>query len=311
MPNFQEQELDHSQEREAFLRALEQIYLSLQDVAFDVGVAANEQHGAFARALVTSAYQRIKAQEHREPTPARLALYSGISRSQCQAILEDSRFAPSSLSTNAAALVLAHWHKSTRFSNVLGVPIELPLVAEDGRDSFSSLVADVMPSANHEAVLSALLKARSVELLGNGYVRALSLVLYDKEEKEPRFLRMGRLVRNFIDVWGHNFRAAKTNMPSLLEIEAAVDRPLSASEFLNTSADVRKMCEQFIHDIDLRLNREKEPSLVHSGVRCGLGMYFYVDRDSLNEETSAQILAAAESPRPQSTATFVDLAPQV
>lgn len=309
MPSVQNRELDHSQEREAFVRALEQIYISLQDVAFDLGVPPSEQHGAFARALVTGAYQHIEANEKRDPTAARLSMYSGLSKSQCEAILQDSRFAPESGSTNQAALVLAHWHKSSRFSNVMGVPVELPLKAQPDRESFQSLVEDAAPSSDVNAVLSALLKANSVELLGNGYVRALSLVLYDKDEKEPRFLRMGRLVRNFVDVWRHNFRSAATNEPSLLEIEAAVDRPLSAVEFLDVSTDVRKMCEQFVREVDVRLNLNQEAVEQRAGIRCGLGMYFYVDRDSFDPDIREQIRLAAEQPKP--TATFVDLAPQV
>lgn len=309
MALVQDCELDHSQEREAFVRALEQIYASLQDVAFDLGLPANEQHGAFTRALVTGAYQRIQSNEQREPSVARLSIYSGISKSQCEAILRDSRFAPESGATNQAAIVLAHWHKSSRFSNVMGVPIELPLKPQVDRDSFQSLVEDVAPEADVHSVLSALLKAKSVELLGNGYVRALSLVLYDKDETEPRFLRMGRLVRNFIDVWAHNFRSASTNEPSLLEIEAAVDRPLSATEFLEVSSDVRKMCEQFVRDVDVRLNLNQEAPALQAGVRCGLGMYFYVDRETLNSDLRAQIRLAAERPKPP--ATFVDLAPQI
>ena len=304
-----DRELDHTQEREAFVRALEQIYVSLQDVAFDLGVAASDQLGAFERALVTSAYQHIESVEKREPTVARLSMYAGLSQSQCRAILQDSRFAPESTSTNQAALVLAHWHKSSRFSNVMGVPVELPLKFQADRESFHSLVEDAAPGADVQAVLSTLLKANSVELLGSGYVRALSLVLYDKDEKEPRFLRMGRLVRNFIDVWGHNFRSANNNEPSLLEIEAAVDRPLSAAEFLEVSADVRKMCEQFAQDVDVRLNLNQEADVHPTGVRCGLGMYFYVDRESLDPELREQIRLAAEQPKP--TPTFVDLAPQI
>jgi hypothetical protein len=309
VPSVQDRELDHIQEREAFVRALEQIYISLQDVAFDIGVPASDQHGAFARALVTSAYQHIESDEKREPTVARLSMYSGLAKSQCAAILQDSRFAPESASTNTAALVLAHWHKSSRFSNVMGVPVELPLKTQPDRESFQSLVDDAAPDSDAHSVLSALLKAKSVELLGNGYVRALSLVLYDKDEKEPRFLRMGRLVRNFVDVWGHNFRSGATNEPSLLEIEAAVDRPLSASEFLDVSADVRKMCEQFVRDVDVRLNLNQEAVVQRAGVRCGLGMYFYVDRESLDSETREQIRVASKQPKP--TATFVDLAPQI
>jgi hypothetical protein len=309
VPSVQDCELDHSQEREAFIRALEQIYISLQDVAFDLGVPASEQHSAFTRALVTGAYQHIEAKELRDPTPARLSMYSGLSKSQCEAILQDSRFAPESGSTNQAALVLAHWHKSSRFSNVMGVPVELPLKPQPDRESFQSLVEDAAPLSDVNAVLSALLKAKSIELLGNGYVRALSLVLYDKDEKEPRFIRMGRLVRNFVDVWRHNFRSAATNEPSLLEIEAAVDRPLSAAEFLDVSADVRKMCEQFVRDVDVRLNNNQDVALQPTGIRCGLGMYFYVDRDSFDQNIREQIRLAAQRPSP--TATFVDLAPQI
>jgi hypothetical protein len=309
MAASQKREVDHSEDREPFLRALGQIYSALHDVAFDFGVSADEEQRVFMRALVTSAYDRVEGEEGREPSIARVALYCGITRNQAELILNDPEFAPASSRAPAiaAGVVLARWFTDARYSNLVGVPVDLSIHTQGDRPSFESLVREAAPEVDPKAVLNELTASRCVERVGDAHVRAVSQVLYVRNDNESRVLRMGRLVRHFVDTWRNNFNAAANGQPTLLELEVAGDRPLSPNEFLQFRDDAREASTSYLSLVDAKLNQGGEKGMPRAGIRCGIGLYMYVDRDSLTDELRSDLkVALAER---ASNTNFVDLAP--
>src|SRR5215469_985368 len=118
-------------EKEAVLSVFAALVRPLMRVAFEYGISASEIAGVVRRTYIQALEARLTEQS-RPATDARLAVVSGLAKSDVAALRDATRSgAPHSLrgtvSLDHIANLLTVWHTDSNFSGAYGLALELDL----------------------------------------------------------------------------------------------------------------------------------------------------------------------------------------
>ena len=148
-----------TREKEAVLNVFAGLVQPLMRVAFEYGISAGEIAGVVRRVYIQALEARLLDQK-RPTTDARLAVVSGLAKSDVSSLREASRLgAPhshrSTVGADQVGPVLTVWHTQPGFSGAYGLALELDLQPTPGspRRSFRELIEEASPGVDAEALL--------------------------------------------------------------------------------------------------------------------------------------------------------------
>jgi hypothetical protein len=272
-----------TREKEAVLSVFAGLVKPLMRIAFEYGISAGEIAGAVRRVYIQALEARLRDQK-RPTTDARLAVVSGLAKSDVSALREASRLgAPHSLrsavSLDQATNLLTVWHTQPGFSGAYGLALELDLQPTPGspRRSFRELVAAACRGVDEEAMLDELVAARSVEVIDGTTVRCLSRAYFLPSEDTKRIERLGRFLASVAASFVHNVMRVDTD-PVYLERVLTSDEPLTENARNKFLALATERGQEFLAELDTFLTRLAASERSDSGKRYGVGIYFFEDQ---------------------------------
>jgi Family of unknown function (DUF6502) len=268
-----------SREKEAVLSVFASLVRPLMRVAFEYGISASEIASVVRRTFIQALEARLLEQK-RPTTDARLAVVSGLAKSDVAALREATRAgAPHSgaVSLDQVTNLLTVWHTHSGFSGAYGLALELDLVPTSGspRRSFRELVAAACPGADGEALLDELVAAGSVEVIDSTTVRCLSRAYLPQETDVKRIEWMGRILTNVAASFVHNL--LDTQDPAYLERAVVSDEPISEVGRDKFLALAGERGQELLTELDTFLTRLSATDGTASGKRYGVGVYFFED----------------------------------
>src|SRR5215472_4395796 len=272
-----------SREKEAVLSVFAALVQPLMRVAFEYGISAGEIAGVARRVYIQALEARLREQK-RPTTDARLAVVSGLAKSDVSALREASRLgAPHSLrsavSLDQVTNLLTVWHTQPGFSGAYGLALELDLQPTSGspRRSFRELAAAACRGVDEEALLDELVAAGSVEVIDGATVRCLSRAYLPQGADIKRIERMGRFLASVAASFVHNVMRANTD-PLYFERAVTSDEPLTETGRDKFLALTGERGQELLSELDTFLTRLAASERSESGKRYGVGIYFFEDQ---------------------------------
>jgi len=288
-------------EKEAVLSVFAALVRPLMRVAFEYGISASEIAGVVRRTYIQALEARLTEQS-RPATDARLAVVSGLAKSDVAALRDATRSgAPHSLrgtvSLDHIANLLTVWHTDSNFSGAYGLALELDLApsSDSPRRSFSELVAVACPGVGEEALIDELLAAGSVEVIDSTTVRCLSRAHVQKGADVKRIERMGRFLGVIAGNFVHNL-LRESPEPVYFERAVTSDEPLSEAGRAKFLALASERSQELLSELDTFLTRIAPTERSASGKRYGLGVYFFDDETIETKDTEDERPRRAASP---------------
>lgn len=274
-----------AREKEAVLMVFAGLVRPLMRVAFEYGISASEIAGVVRRTYIQALESRLTEQK-RPTTDARLAVVSGLARSDVAALRDATRTgAPHSLrgavSLDQVTNLLTVWHTHSGFSGAYGLALELDLAPTPGspRRNFRELVAAACPGADAEALLDELVASGSVEVIDSITVRCLSRAYLPQEADVKRIEWMGRVLTNVAASFVHNLLRA-ADEPAFLERAVVCDEPISEAGRDKFLALAGERGQELLTELDTFLTRLAATEGSASGRRYGVGVYFFDDQQA-------------------------------
>jgi len=270
-----------TREKEAVLNVFAGLVQPLMRVAFEYGISAGEIAGVVRRVYIQALEARLLDQK-RPTTDARLAVVSGLAKSDVSSLREASRLgAPhshrSTVSLDQLGPVLTAWHTQPGFSGAYGLALELDLRPTPGspRRSFRDLVDAVCPGVDAEVLLDELVAAGSVEVIDGTTVRCESRTYLTQGGDVKRIERMGRFLASVARSFVHNVLNTE---PVYFERSVHSDEPLTESGRDKFLALTGERAQELLYELDTFLTQLATSERSESGKRYGVGIYFFEDQ---------------------------------
>src|SRR4051812_31001922 len=279
-----------SKEKEAVLDVFARLIKPLMRAAFEYGISAGEISGVVRRTYIQALEARLRDQK-RPTTDARIAAIAGLARTDVSSLRDALRTgAPHSLretvSPERIGNVLTTWHTHANFSGAYGLAMDLDLVAvpDSPRRSFRELVEIACPGADEEALLDALVAAKSVEVVDGVSVRCLSRAYVTPSSDVTRIEQIGQFMEVVTSNFVYNLLRAE-NEPKYFERAVVSDGLLSEfgrDEFLKIAG---QKGQELLSELDTILTQLDSSKTEASGKRYGLGIYFFEDQSTNRPES--------------------------
>jgi hypothetical protein len=266
-----------------YARGLASLLQPIAELAFYFGLQPHEFRRSLNQASVRAISARVRSEEGREPTAARLSLFCGLTIAESQQLLEDEKKALmlEKLATQVMT-TLTRWHTDSRFSSLYGVPYELQLSPQH-HPNFSELVAACEFTESEDDILFELKSSGCVEQIGESKVRATNRTYKLPRNTNSQVARLFEIVRNFNDTWVQNIVRVSKGEPSFLEIDVHTDAPISASSFASVAKIAGEKLVSIVHEVDSLMNQSNGvPDPL--GVMGGIGVYVYADRATMSQQ---------------------------
>src|SRR5688572_23218669 len=154
---------------------------------------------------------RDAVEEGKRITTGRISILSGVARRDVERLVasDDWLQVPKPTDVAALAAVLHRWHTDSTFLGPYGVPLELPMTGQAGRN-FSELVNGsplrIEPRSAYEQLLAARMMVRS----GDTHVKVLSRTFVSPEPMSAEMVEhFGTAMRNLASTLDFNMTPAQ------------------------------------------------------------------------------------------------------
>jgi hypothetical protein len=261
--------------KEAALVTIRRIVDPLIALMLDTGITVQELGRLVRERAVRTAAARI-AQESGRPSNSRVAIVTGLARSEVARILKmNEAVRRPSLEQHPARKVLTAWHEDRQFLDSTGDPAVLPIFGK--RRSFEKMVTSYCIGIPVRAMLDQLSQTNSVEVLPGQRVRVKSRVPMFKGMNRNAIANIGDRAEDLLGTLGHNLRVVSA--PPLFEATTLIsDIDLDAIPFVR-----RQIAEQgtaFIDGTTTLLSRSRaKATLLRRGKRAprrlGVTVYYF------------------------------------
>jgi hypothetical protein len=301
-----------NKEKEAVLNVFASLLRPLMRVAFEYGISAGEVAGVLRRTYIQALEARLTDQS-RPTTDARIAVMAGLPKADVSSLRDALRTgAPHSMkeavTPERIGNVLTTWHTHSSFSGAYGMALDLDLLPIPGspRRSFKELVEIACPEgADDDALLDALVAAKSVEVVDGISVRCVSRAYVTPSADITRIEQIGRFLEVIASNFVYNLLRTEAE-PVYFERAVVSDALLSETgrdEFLAISG---QKGQELLSELDTILTQLEPSKSSASGKRYGLGIYFFEDPasdrpSSRNQELRSQKKAGTAEADMEST----------
>jgi hypothetical protein len=204
----------------------------------------------------------------------RISILSGVARRDVERLVtsDDWLQVPKPTDVAALAAVLHRWHTDATFLGPYGVPLELPLTGQAGRN-FTDLVSGSPMRIDPHSAYEQLLAAGMIVKSGDTHVKVLSRTFVSPEPMSPEMLEhFGTAMRNLASTLNHNMTPAQK--VKRLERSVFPDDGLPNELLDEYDAFVRERAQQLISDVDDWLAAARRP-IQNAEPRTNLGVSVY------------------------------------
>jgi hypothetical protein len=232
----------------------------------------DEIQRALSSALVHVASRHVRDIEQREPTSARLALYTSLSKHEVESILDSTKMGRSNRLEFAHRLseLLGAWHSERGYCGPFALPLHISIRGAKG-PSLEALANKYVPGEPLERVLHALLDAKAIEKIEE-QVSVLTPSFPTKWEEASQLDRLGVIGPAYLETLVTNLYSETTGDASLFEATALTEGPIDPREFEAFVGKFKESGRAFLHEQDKALN--SAPNSL-PGVEGGIGVYAF------------------------------------
>ncbi len=262
--------------KEATVIALQSVLDPLLELIFDAGITVQEFNRLARARAVRIATERVAKENGRE-SKSRVAIMTGLPRSEVSRILNSLDYAAKTTSDqHRARRVLAGWYGNPRFLAANGDPAVLPIFGK--KRSFEMLVEEYGGSIPVRAMLDELTQLDAIEHLDDQKIRAKARVPVMRGLTSRSIAAVGERSSDLLKTLGHNLR--RGSQP-LFEATAVIDD----GDPDMVSVIRREIAEQgtdFINGATALLNRsqrKRKATAVNSTAACRLGVTVFYFQD--------------------------------
>ena len=228
-------------------------------------------------------------------TTGRISILSGVARRDVERLVASNDWLQVPKPTDVAALaaVLHRWHTDSTFLGPYGVPLELPMNGQGGRN-FTDLVRGcpiaIEPNSAYEQLLSAGMIVKS----GETHVKVLSRTYLSPQPMSAEMLeQFGSAIRNLASTIDHNMTPGQKT--KRIERYVFPDDGLPDELLEEYDAFVRERAAQLISDIDDWLAAAARRPLSNPSKRTKLGVrvFQYVSPPEEQIDLSTQVITGS------------------
>lgn len=221
---------------------------------------------------------RDASEAGKQITTGRISILSGVARRDVERLVTSDEWLQVPKPTDVAALaaVLHRWHTESTFLGPYGVPLELPMSGQAGRN-FTDLVNGSPIPIEPRSAFEQLLAAKMIVKSGDTHVKVLSRTFVSPEPMSAEMIEhFGTAMRNLASTLNFNMTPAQKS--KRIERSVFPDNGLP-NEFLDEyDAFVRERAQQLISDVDdwlagVARRPVRDPS---SRTNLGVSVYQYV-----------------------------------
>jgi uncharacterized protein DUF6502 len=272
--------------KDATIVALQRILDPLIDITFDVGITVHEFSQLVRERAVRTAASRI-ARESGRDSKSRIAIVTGLPRSEVARILKSDESPSKRLGQHPARKVLAAWFDNPRFLAANGDPAVLPIFGK--RRSFEKLVAMHSGGIPVRAMLDELTKVDAIERLPDQRVRAKSRIPILTGLTSTSVAAIGERARDLLDTLSKNIRGTST---PLFEGTALLEE----TDLESVSLIRREIADQgssFVSGANSLLNRSRgrtSKPMSKASTKCRLGVTVYYFQDDIDGAANSHTL---------------------
>ena len=235
--------------RAQLVHTLRSVLRPLARILFRAGVRFDE----FVE-LLRGIYVEITIRDAQEAgqkiSTGRIAILSGIAKRDVERLVASDEWLRIPKPTNAAALaaLLHRWHTDSAFLGPYGVPLELPLTGQGGRN-FSDLVAGSPIPIDAASAYEHLLLAKMIARSGDTHVKVLSRSYVMPEPLSSAMLEhFGSSMTNLASTLDFNMTPAQQE--KRLERTVFPDDGLPNELRAEFDQFVRERAQELISDVD-------------------------------------------------------------
>jgi len=274
-------------EKEALLNVFAALVRPLMRAAFEYGITASEIAGVVRRVYIQALEARLVEQK-RPTTDSRLAVVSGLPKSDVSAVREALRSGAThdgATIANQAGILLTVWHTHPNFSGAYGLAMDLDLTDVQGspRRNFQELVDVACPGANRDALLDELIAAGSVDVVEGTTVRCLSRAyLVPASADTTRIDRVGWFLGSLAGSVVHNLLRSEKD-PIYFERSVVADVPMSETSRDQFIAEANDKGQALLVELDTFLTALAAERPTESGKKYGVGIYFFESQTEENQ----------------------------
>jgi hypothetical protein len=235
--------------RVQLVHTLRSVLRPLARILFRAGVRFDE----FVE-LLRGIYVEITIRDAQEAgqkiSTGRISILSGVAKRDVERLVTSDEWLRIPKPTNAAALaaVLHRWHTDSAFLGPYGVPLELPLTGQGGRN-FTDLVGGSPIAIDPASAYEQLLLAKMIAKSGDTHVKVLSRSYVMPEPLSAAMLEhFGSAMTNLASTIDFNMTPAQTS--KRLERSVFPDDGLPNELREEFDQFVRERAQELISDVD-------------------------------------------------------------
>lgn len=264
--------------RQNFLMALRRVLRPIVRMMIRSGIRYDEFADAARRAYVEGATE-LAGKDASAPRSDKVAWITGIDPQQIDHYGASSELPPviDTRSTDVAVEALHQWHTDPHYLDPSGQPCELEFRAPAG-PSFEELVMRIGASSSAESILERLLQSKSVVLMEDGRIRAISRRFVWPEDviSSPNY--WGITLARAIETHEYNFTTPDVESKRL-ERSVFADHGISERVLIGFQSFSHERADQFLFDLDDWLGQHPPTSADESAprVEVSVSVFFYVE----------------------------------
>jgi len=208
-------------------------------------------------------------------TTSRISILSGVAKRDVERLVTTADWLRVPRPTDAAALaaVLHRWHTDSTYLGPYGVPLELPLSGQAGRN-FTELVSSSPIPIDASSAYEQLLAARMIAKSGETHVKVLSRSYVMPEPLSAEMLEhFGSAMRNLASTLDFNMTPSQTS--KRLERSVFPDDGLPVEQIGEFETFVRERAQQLISDVDDWLAGAARRPIENPANRTSMGVSVY------------------------------------
>jgi hypothetical protein len=260
--------------RAQLIHTFRTILRPLVRVLFRAGVRFDEFLD-LTRGIYVETAIRDAMDANKKITTGRISILSGVARREVDRLLVSDVWlhAPKPTDVAALAAILHRWHTDASFLGPYGVPLELPMTGQAGRN-FAELVSGSPIRIDAQSAYEQLLAAKMIVKSGDTHVKVLSRTFVSPEPMSPEMLEhFGKTMRNLASTLDFNMTPSQPRK----RIERSVFPDDGLPDELIDEYDnfVRERAQQLISDVDDWLAEAARRPVLNPSNRTHLGVSVY------------------------------------
>jgi hypothetical protein len=260
--------------RARLVHTLRRVLRPLVQILFRAGVRFDE-FVDLLRGIYTEITIRDALEHGQTISTSRISILSGVARRDVERLVTSDEWlrVPKPTDTAALAAILHRWHTDAAYLGPYGVPLELPMSGQGGRN-FTDLVGASPIPIDAMYAYEQLLSARMIARSGDTHVKVLSRTYVMPEPLSSAMLEhFGSAMTNLASTL--NFNMTPEQKAKRLEKTVFPDDGLPEELMPEFEAFVRERAKELISDVDDWLAAAARRPIKNGSQRSSTGVHIF------------------------------------